>query len=154
MANVNKKLVAKRTFTGLTFLNITIRLEDHGTHIKDAVYFEMIGETGNGYAITMSWSLLKLQAFVEALRYIADKPSGAAAYKEHTQSSGITKTLGVKFEKEKKELWINMATNESPAKKVGKQVSFFECKAIAESIERMIIESEKELYTLQKSKNL
>lgn len=154
MSTLSNRLVCRRTFTGLTFLSVSIRLEDKQTYISDAVYLEMIGDTGNGHKITMSWSLLKLEAFAGALEMISLAPKHHKRYKEHTQHAGVKKYLEFNYEAEKKELWLNMNSTEGGGRKVGRQIHYFEAKAIVGTIRRMIDAAERELYRMQREKNL
>lgn len=142
-------LVARRVITGASFISISVRLEDKGTYIKDAVFFEMTGDYGHGRSINMQINLFKLRRLAGALGHAAR--NRITSYKEFTESSNIKRTLSLYFE-DSKVCWINMTSSDGG--KVGREVGYYDLIALESTINTLCERAEMELYTTQQGKNL
>jgi hypothetical protein len=148
-APIESKLVGRRVITGTTNINITVRLEDKGGYVKDAVFFEMVGEFGHGRSITMQLNLFKLRRLAVALGHAAKNRT--TSYKEFTDSNNIKKQLSLNFDDGMK-CWLNMTSSDGG--KAGRECGYYDLVALESTLNTLCDHCEGELYEMQKGKNI
>lgn len=149
MSPIENKLIGRRTITGPSFINISIRFEDKGGYVKDVVFFEMIGDYGHGSSLTMQLNLFKLRRLSVAMAHAAKNRS--TSYKEFTESGGTKNTLALNFT-EDKTCWLNLTT--SKGGKVGRELGYYDLLALDATINALCTHAEEKLYATQQGKNL
>lgn len=144
----NSTLVGRRVFTGQVFISVTVRLEDKGGYIKDAVFFEMTQEFGQGRGVTMQLNLFKLRRLAAALGSAAR--TRMSLYIEHTESKGLKRQLSLNFKEAK--CWLNITCTDGF--KAGRELGSYDLLALEASLNSLAQHTEDKLFTQQEAKNL